>query len=169
MLKNKSRYRNSWEPMMWASMHSKDSNLFLLGMAGGRAWTFFLVPNVFPWSFQYVPSVLNVFPIMFPIASHFIHNLCPKFFYSCNLYRQPEDNNISLLQLFKASFLLLFFGDGPINDVHHKRKIIELWRFPQLINMRFFHSEHTFLSWYPNKYYPGIMIIIIFSSVLYLG
>jgi hypothetical protein len=152
--------------MMWANMHSKDSIFFLWGwlMRGFELLLFLMC------SHQVLIEFSMCSPICYQQHLTLSHILCPKFFYSCNLYRQPKDNNISLLQLFKAFF---FFGGGgamrPINDVHHKRKIIELWRFPQLINMRIFHSEHTFLSWYPNKYYPGIMIIIILSSVLYLG
>ncbi len=85
---DKSKNKNSWQPMRRSNLHSKGPILFFLGDGGwGRGvFGFFLlflicshqVFILFSSCSQYVHQVFNVFPNMFPIATHFVPYALPK-------------------------------------------------------------------------------------------
>ncbi len=96
----------------------------------GKVWVFDFfcfqrVPMEFSLCSHQVPCE---FP-KFPIAPHFIHILCHKF-YSCNLHKQPKggDCNISILELFKVGFIFLM-GQSKMPITERKKK--ELQGSPQ--------------------------------------
>jgi hypothetical protein len=89
----------------------------------GKVWVFDFfcfqrVPMEFSLCSHQVPCE---FP-KFPIAPHFIHILCHKF-YSCNLHKQPKggDCNISILELFKVGFIFLM-GQSKMPITERKKK-----------------------------------------------
>jgi hypothetical protein len=90
-------------------MHPKGSVVISFGANKGRAgegveffWIFW-----FPMCSQHVPQVLNVFPHMFPIASHFYPISFGISFYSCNQYKQPKKE--TTIYLILGVFKLRFF------------------------------------------------------------
>jgi hypothetical protein len=75
-----------WQPMVWASMHSRGLVLFSFGEGGGFV-RFFFVPFVFSSNSQHVPKI---FPNIFPITLHLSCILCPKFYLVT--YNFPQKN-----------------------------------------------------------------------------
>jgi hypothetical protein len=64
---------------------------------------FFVVPNVFSFCSQYVHQVFNVFPNMFPIATHFVPYALPKvLLLKLHNQRRRLFRSMSILGVFKA-------------------------------------------------------------------
>jgi hypothetical protein len=138
--------------MRWGSMHPRGPGfLFFWGRVG---FWIFVVPIEFPSSFNWVLKCFQTFSQCLLTLSHMLCLNSPIVWlatlqkimigqltwlhpksYSSKTILAAKGGDYNIPNYFgTVQSLIIFFNDGTIKDAHHKRKKIELWGSPQLIN-----------------------------------